>query len=78
MNKKTKEKLMTAAIIVAVAVAVVWLFFGGIVHIEDTNGPDDYCIDDLTGYVSLRIAGESAAFQFHISDHEYGQFQHND
>ncbi len=177
MNKKTKEKLITAAIIAAVAAAVVWLFFGGIDHIEDTNGPDDYSlttvtdediinmnlgakgykkstgsislgenfsatsgvifsadqftgvyevlfdnyiipsdfaltisgfsvsggnfkmvvvndseiiatidpaetneirIDDLTGYVSLRIAGESAAFQFHISDHEYEQFQHND
>ncbi len=176
MDKRITDKLAIAAIIVTVAVAAIWLFFGGIEHIEDTNGRDDISlttitdeniikmdlgakgfkkstgsiaiggltvssgvnfsadkftgvyevlyanfilpsdftlditgltvhegnfkmvivnedriiatidpaetneirIDDLTGYVSLRIAGESAAYSFHISSIDYDLYSHND
>ena len=36
----------------------------------------EYRLEDVTGRVSVRIAGESAAYTFYMSDFEYDQFQH--
>lgn len=36
----------------------------------------DYRLEDIKGTVSLRIAGESASFQFYISQHEYDRHSH--
>lgn len=36
----------------------------------------DYRLEDIVGTVSLRIAGESAAFRFSISLSEYDEFAH--
>ena len=40
-------------------------------------GTDQICINDLSGYVSLRIAGESAAYSFSIFQNEYDTFAHH-
>ena len=37
----------------------------------------EYCLEDVTGYVSLRIAGESAAFSFSMLEQDYDQFAHD-
>lgn len=37
----------------------------------------DCYIEDITGYVSLRIAGESASFSFSISGSDYERHSHN-
>ena len=53
-----------------------------VVHNEEivaTLEPDifvDYRLEDITGYVSLRIAGESASFSFSMSEHEYDRHAH--
>ena len=56
--------------------------------IEDSNGPDDtspavitpghtqFSLDGLKGDVSLRIAGESAAFSFSMLQSAYDSFVH--
>ena len=36
----------------------------------------EYRLDDIVGTVSLRIAGESASYEFHMSEFEYEQFSH--
>ena len=33
-------------------------------------------LDDVNGHFVLRLAGESAAFEFHITEHEYERFEH--
>lgn len=38
----------------------------------------DYRLEDVTGYVSLRIVGESASFTFSMSRWEYDQHSHAD
>ena len=38
----------------------------------------DYRLEDIKGTVSLRIAGESAAFQFCITQHDYDRHSHAD
>jgi uncharacterized protein (AIM24 family) len=38
----------------------------------------DYLLEDVTGTVSLRIAGESASFKFYIDDIDYEMHSHND
>jgi len=38
----------------------------------------DYCLEDVTGTVSLRIAGESASFTFSMSQLEYDLHAHPD
>lgn len=37
----------------------------------------DYRLDNVTGYVSLRIAGESAAYQFYMLKQDYDSFSHS-
>jgi len=55
-----------------------------VVHNEEivaTLEPDifvNYRLEDITGYVSLRIAGESASFSFSMSEHEYDRHAHTD
>ena len=36
----------------------------------------DYRLEDITGYISLRIAGESASFTFSMSEYEYDRHAH--
>lgn len=36
----------------------------------------DYCLENVTGTVSLRIAGESASYEFYMSEFDYDQFNH--
>lgn len=36
----------------------------------------DYRVEDITGYISLRIAGESASFSFSMSEYEYDRHAH--
>ena len=38
----------------------------------------DYRLEDISGYVSLRIVGESAAFTFAISEFDYDLHSHAD
>lgn len=38
----------------------------------------DYCLDNVTGTVSLRIAGESASFKFFMDESEYNSHAHSD
>jgi hypothetical protein len=38
----------------------------------------EYRLEDVTGTVSLRIAGESAAFKFYINQTDYDMHSHND
>lgn len=53
-----------------------------VVHNEEivaTLEPDlfvDYRLEDITGHVSLRIAGESASFSFSMSEYEYDRHAH--
>lgn len=170
MNENLKKLLATVGAIVLIVVAVVWFTLGGTDHIEDTNGADnfalqqitdeniinrdigaiggpkisrsaltgdtvefsaekftgvaeilydnyvlpsdfvlnlttydirggnfklvvvhndqivavlepglfvDYCLEDVTGSVSLRIAGESASFCFSMSQLEYDEHSHS-
>ncbi len=37
----------------------------------------EYYMEDVTGYVSIRIAGESAAFSFSMLEQDYDQFAHD-
>lgn len=47
--------------------------------IADIQPGDDISllIKDLTGYTVVRIAGESAAFQIVLTEHEYDLFEHH-
>ena len=36
----------------------------------------DYRLEDITGYISLRIVGESASFSFHMSSFDYDRHSH--
>lgn len=36
----------------------------------------EYCLEDVTGTVSLRIAGESASYCFYMSQTDYDTFAH--
>ena len=38
----------------------------------------DYRLEDITGYISLRIVGESASFNFSISEFEYDLHSHEE
>lgn len=38
----------------------------------------DYRLDDITGYISLRIVGESAAFSFAMTEMEYDMHSHQE
>lgn len=49
MNEKAK-KILTAAGAILLAVGVVaWILLGGTDHIEDTNGPEDFSLQTITG-----------------------------
>lgn len=37
----------------------------------------NYCLEDVTGRVSLRIAGESADYTFYMTETQYNNFEHN-
>lgn len=37
----------------------------------------EYCLKDATGYISLRIAGESASFNFTMSEYDYDSHSHS-
>ena len=38
----------------------------------------EYCLEGVSGYISLRIAGESASFSFSMSEFEYDSHAHAD
>lgn len=38
----------------------------------------DYVLEDIEGYVSLRIVGESAAFHFSMTEYDYDMHSHRD
>ena len=44
---------------------------GEIVATLEPGGMVDYCLEDVTGYVSLRIAGESASYSFSMAGIDY-------
>lgn len=49
LDEKTKKTLAGIAAVVIVAVAVVWMIANpGPEHIEDTNGPDNYALQQIT------------------------------
>ena len=41
MSEKTKKKLIGIAAAAMLVIFAVWMFVGGVEHIEDTNGPDN-------------------------------------
>ena len=41
MSEKTKKKLIGVAAAAMLVIFAVWMFVGGVEHIEDTNGPDN-------------------------------------
>ena len=45
--EKLKKILMIAGVVIFVAVAAVWIFSTDIEHIEDTNGPDNYTLQQI-------------------------------
>ena len=54
---------------------------GRIVAEFEPNAEDpfvDYMLEDVSGTVSLRIVGESAAYSFHMSAYEYDNHAHSD
>ena len=69
MNKRTKELLLTVAVIVVVAAAVIWALFGGIDHIEDTNGADDYSLETLTdkNIIEMDIGSKGSVINYGFS-----------
>lgn len=38
----------------------------------------NYRLEDITGYISLRIAGESASFRFDMTEYEYNRHSHSE
>lgn len=48
LSSKALKTLMIVAVIVFVAVIGAWMIFGGTDHIEDTNGPEDYTLQQIT------------------------------
>lgn len=48
LNEKTKKLLVIVAAVVLVVVAGVWFILGGTEHIEDTNGADDFSLQEIT------------------------------
>ena len=38
----------------------------------------DYCLENVKGTMSLRIAGESASFSFYMTEHEFDSHSHAD
>ena len=44
--------------------------------IEPSNEPIEFRLDDINGYVSVRIAGESASYSFSMPKHEYDLLDH--
>ena len=45
--EKLKKVLMILGVVIFVAVAAVWIFSTDIEHIEDTNGPDNYTLQQI-------------------------------
>lgn len=45
--EKLKKILMIAGGVIFVAVAAVWIFASDLEHIEDTNGPDNYTLQQI-------------------------------
>lgn len=48
MKETTKRKFFVFLAIVAAAICAVWLLIGGPEHIEDTNGPDNDSLTQIT------------------------------
>ena len=55
---------------------VVVVHDGKIVHTLEPGLSANYRLEDVTGYVSLRIVGESAKFCFYITQADYDQHSH--
>lgn len=55
MNEKMKKILTGAAVLLFVAVGLVWIFGTGTKHIEDTNGPDNYTLQTINDYNILNM-----------------------
>lgn len=50
ISEKTKKIFAGIGAVVFVAVMVFWFFSSDPEHIEDTNGPDDYSLQQITDY----------------------------
>lgn len=50
MNEKIKKLLTSVAVVIFVAVALIWLMGSDLEHIEDTNGEDIYTLQTITNY----------------------------
>lgn len=48
MNKKLKDIAIIILAVAFIAVACIWIFSGGMEHIEDTNGPNNYALATIT------------------------------
>ena len=48
MNETVKKNLTLAGVVVFLVVFVTMMIFGGIDHIEDTNGPEDFSLQTIT------------------------------
>ena len=49
-----------------------------IIHTFNEGDSIDYYLDNIKGYISFRIAGESASFDLVISSSDYDMFTHTD
>ena len=48
LNEKTKKTLTVIGAVILVAVVGAWLILGGTDHIEDTNGADNFALQEIT------------------------------
>lgn len=53
------------------------VYDGEIVDVLEPDSFIDYCLEDVTGTVSLVIAGESAEFSFEMPESDYDSFGHS-
>lgn len=57
---------------------MVVVYNGEIIHeIQPSDEPIELLLEDLNGTVSVRIAGESADYEFSMFSHDYEMFEHH-
>ena len=57
---------------------MVVVYNGEIVATLEPGSTVEYRLEDVSGYISLRIAGESASFSFTMSEYDYDRHTHSD
>ena len=51
-----KKPLLFAAALVMVVAALIWMFIGGVEHVEDTNGPDNYNLQTIRDHEIVEMS----------------------